>query len=72
MIDRELDSGKRQGVLSDHDKTIGDKIKVIFAKAVSYEDAVRMERVEFVDLCKKALSHARIKHMLETNRPLRN
>jgi len=72
MIDRELDEGKRQGVFSDHDKTIGDKIRVIFAKAVSYEDALRFERTEFVDLCKKALTHARIKHMVEHNRPLRN
>ena len=62
----------KQGVFSDHDKVIGDKIRVIFAKALSYEDALRQERVEFVDLCKKALSHARIKHMLETNKPLRN
>ena len=72
MIDRELEEGRKSGVFSDHDKTIGDKFRVIFAKAVSYEDALRLERAEFVDLCKRALSHARIKHMLENNKPLRN
>lgn len=72
MIDRELEEGRRQGLFSDHDKLIGDKIKIIFAKALSYEDALRHERSEFEDLCKKALTHARIKHMLENGKPLRN
>lgn len=72
MIDRELEEGRKQGLFSDHDKTIGDKIRVVFSKAQSYEDALRLERTEFVDLCRKALSHARVHHMVETNKPLRN
>lgn len=72
MIDRELEEGRKQGLFSDHDKTIGDKIRVVFSKAQSYEDALRLERAEFIDLCRKALSHARIHHMVETNKPLRN
>lgn len=72
MIDRELEEGRKQGTFSDHDKAIGDKIRIVFSKAQSYEDALRLERVEFVDLCRKALSQARIRHMVETNKPLRN
>jgi hypothetical protein len=30
------------------------------------------ERAAFVDLCRHALTHARIRHMLETGKPLRN
>jgi 3-hydroxyacyl-CoA dehydrogenase len=72
MIDREIEEGRRTGVFTDHDRTIGEKFRTIFARAQSYEDAIRLERVEFLDLCRKALSHARIKHMLENNKPLRN
>lgn len=72
MIDREIEEGRKQGMFSDHDKTIGDKIRFVFSKSQSYEDALRFERVEFVDLCRKALSHARVHHMVETNKPLRN
>ncbi len=72
MIDREIEESRKQGLISDHDKTIGDKIRTIFAKAQSFEDALRLERSEFIDLCKKALSQARVHHMVETNKPLRN
>jgi 3-hydroxyacyl-CoA dehydrogenase len=72
MIDREIEEARRQGTLTEHDKVIGDKIRVIFSKAVSYEDGLRMERAEFGDLCRRALSQARIKHMLEAGKPLRN
>jgi 3-hydroxyacyl-CoA dehydrogenase len=72
MIDREIEEGRRQSQFTDHDKFIGEKFRAVFARAQSYEDALRLERVEFVDLCRKALSQARIRHMLENNRPLRN
>ena len=72
MIDREIEEGRRSGALTDYDKIIGEKFRSIFARAVSYEDALRLERVEFIDLCRRALSQARIRHMIETNKPLRN
>lgn len=72
MIDRAQDEAvKRQG-FSEYDRTIGEKIKAVFAKTQSYDDALELERREFVDLCNKALTHARIRHMLETGKPLRN
>ncbi|MBC8064049.1 MAG: enoyl-CoA hydratase/isomerase family protein, partial [Chlorobia bacterium] len=72
MIEREIEEGRRQGTFSDHDKVVGEKLRAVFARAQSFEDALRLERVEFVDLSRKALSQARIRHMIETNKPLRN
>lgn len=72
MIDREIAEGQRQGQFTEHDRVISDKIRSVFAKGQSYEDALRLERVEFVDLSRRALSQARVRHMLETGKPLRN
>jgi len=72
MLDREIEQGRKSGLFTDHDKVIAEKFRTIFSKAQSYEDALRLERQEFVDLCRRALSHARVRHMLENNKPLRN
>lgn len=72
MIDRAQEEATRQAGLSDYDKQIGDRIKAVFAKSVGYDDALGMERREFVDLCGRALTTARIRHMLENGKPLRN
>jgi 3-hydroxyacyl-CoA dehydrogenase len=72
IIDRELDLALARGDLSDFDSTIGHKIKQIFARSSGYPDALLRERTEFVDLCRRALTHARIHHMLENGKPLRN
>ena len=56
----------------EYDEIIGGKLKQIIARSSSYEDALQRERAEFVDLCGRALTHARIKHMLDTGKPLRN
>ncbi len=72
MIDRDLEQIREKEKLSDYDIVIGDKIKGILAKSNSFQNGVDMERAQFVELCKKALTHARIKHMLETGKPLRN
>ncbi|HWA82191.1 MAG TPA: 3-hydroxyacyl-CoA dehydrogenase NAD-binding domain-containing protein, partial [Fimbriimonadaceae bacterium] len=72
MIDRAQDEAMKRLGLSDYDRTIGEAIKAVFAKTASYDEALTLERKEFLALCGKALTHARIKHMLETNKPLRN
>ncbi|HMS54392.1 MAG TPA: 3-hydroxyacyl-CoA dehydrogenase NAD-binding domain-containing protein [Fimbriimonadaceae bacterium] len=72
MIDRAQDGLKAKGEISDHDELIGDKIKQVFSKPASLADALALEREVFVDLCQKSLTLARIKHMLETGKPLRN
>ncbi len=72
MIDQLQDQAKAKGELTDHDETVGDKMKAVFAKASSFEDALAIERAGFIELCKSGLTHARIKHMIETGKPLRN
>lgn len=72
MIDREQDQLKAKGLISEFDETIGDKVKAIFAKSQSFEEALGKERQLFVELCQKALTHARIRHMVENGKPLRN
>jgi len=72
MIDRGLESLGTKGDFSKHDALIGQKLKVILAKAQNYEDCLAKERSEFLDLCAKALTVARISHMLENGKPLRN
>ncbi len=72
MIDRAQDEAcKRQG-LSDYDRQIGEAIKAVFSKTATYDDALDVERREFIALCAKALTQARIRHMLEHGKPLRN
>jgi class 3 adenylate cyclase len=72
MIDRMQEEMKARGEISDYDETIGDKIKAVFAKPTSFEEALEAERTEFRDLLHHALTIARIKHMLEHGKPLRN
>jgi 3-hydroxyacyl-CoA dehydrogenase len=72
MIDQALAELKRQGKLSDHDEFIGERLKWILAKTAFYEEALERERIAFHELCSKALTLARIKHMLETGKPLQN
>jgi 3-hydroxyacyl-CoA dehydrogenase len=72
MIDRELEVAEKRGEITEYDGVIGDKIKGIFARSTSYEDALKRERTEFRDLSDNALTLTRIRHMVDTSRPLRN
>jgi 3-hydroxyacyl-CoA dehydrogenase len=72
MIDRLLDQAVEKGEMTDHDEAIGMSVKNIFAKASSLEDALAKERSEFIELCQKALTVTRMRHMVETGKPLRN
>jgi 3-hydroxyacyl-CoA dehydrogenase len=72
MIDREQDELVAKGTLTEYDEQIGDRIKAIFTKSTSFPDALAKERHLFIELCQKALTQARIRHMIETSKPLRN
>lgn len=72
IIDRSLDERKSRGEITDYDEIIGQRIKTVFSKSLSFSDALERERQVFVELCGKALTHTRIKHMLENGKPLRN
>ncbi|MDR3690164.1 MAG: 3-hydroxyacyl-CoA dehydrogenase NAD-binding domain-containing protein [Fimbriimonas sp.] len=72
MIDRLLEMASAKGELSAYDEQIGQRMKMIFSKARTYDECIAKERTEFLDLCGRALTVARINHMLEHGTPLRN
>lgn len=72
IIERLIEDGRTAGRLTEYDEMIGNKIKQVYAKSATYEEALERERTEFLELCFKALTQARIKHMLESGKPLKN
>lgn len=67
------------GWISDHDALIGDKVAWALAggdvdagSMVDEEYLLSLERAAFLELCREPKTLARIEHMLETGRPLRN
>jgi len=70
---------RESGFISEYDSVIGEKIAQVIsggliseAQTVSEQTMLDMERVAFIDLLKDPRTQARIKHMLETGKPLRN
>ncbi|MBS1705123.1 MAG: enoyl-CoA hydratase/isomerase family protein [Armatimonadetes bacterium] len=55
-----------------YDNTIADHMKFIFCKATSWDEALALERERFITLLAEGPTQARIKHMLEHGKPLRN
>jgi 3-hydroxyacyl-CoA dehydrogenase len=72
MIDREFEQAQQRGDMTEYDLTIGQKIKHVFVKSAGYADGLVKERVEFIDLCARTMSLARLRHMVENGKPLRN
>lgn len=74
-----LYSMEMAGHISAHDRLIGNKLARVLTggdtdgrKAVSEEAVLELEREVFLSLCGEELSKARIMHMLQTGKPLRN
>lgn len=72
MIDQALTEARGKGELSDHDVFIGQQIKEVFRKPTTFEGALQTERDVFRVLLEEGLTVARIKHILETGKPLKN
>ena len=72
LIDSGLEAGRRSGKINDYDATIGARIKAVFTQSATFDEALWRERREFMDLCHRAPTVARIRHMLSTGKPLRN
>jgi 3-hydroxyacyl-CoA dehydrogenase len=72
MIDRSLETAWKKGEMTEYDLLIGNRLKQIVSRANNYENSLERERSEFLELCNQALTHARIKHMLDSGKPLRN
>lgn len=67
------------GYATDHDMVVGKWLSWVLtggdAPAGSWlteDDLLRLERHAFIELCKTPGTQARISHMLQTNKPLRN
>lgn len=72
MVNDDVSAKLKSGVLSPYDEVIGEHLKLMMMKSESYEESVAQERERFLILCKRPETRARIAHMLETGKPLRN
>lgn len=72
MIERMQEELVKSGEMTQHDGVIGDRIKAAIAKSTSFEDALARERAGFVELVKEGMSQARLRHMVESGKQLRN
>ncbi|UCF57571.1 MAG: 3-hydroxyacyl-CoA dehydrogenase/enoyl-CoA hydratase family protein, partial [Deltaproteobacteria bacterium] len=68
-----------QGYATDHDVTVSTKVayvlcggNVLSDTKVSEQYLLDLEREAFLSLCGDPKTHARIQHMLNTGKPLRN
>jgi 3-hydroxyacyl-CoA dehydrogenase len=69
----------KAGYISEHDRLIGHELasvmcagNLIHPTVVTEEYILQIEREAFVRLCATPKTYARIKHFIETNKPLRN
>jgi 3-hydroxyacyl-CoA dehydrogenase len=72
MIDQMVESDRASGNASEYDALISHRLIESMVKSSSFEEALAAERRVFIELCQEGLSQARIRHMLETGKPLRN
>lgn len=72
MIEEEVSKRVKDGQLTAYDDFLSNQIRFIFAKSTSYEDLPRLEVERFLLLCQRPETKARISHMLEFGKPLRN
>jgi 3-hydroxyacyl-CoA dehydrogenase len=72
MIDTEIDKMTREGELGEYGEVIAGEIKHVFVKSTSEAHALEMEIEAFLRLMGKPRTHLRIRHMLETGKPVNN
>ncbi len=72
IIDQAIADLKRRGELTAHGVLVSDKLKAVLVRSTGYEDALARERAGFAELLREGLTQTRIKHLIETGRPLRN
>lgn len=78
-FDMELHIMLRAGYISEHDRLVGHELATVLCggalvhpQLVTEEYLLEVEREAFVRLCSTPKTAERVKHMLATNKPLRN
>ncbi|GIV02815.1 MAG: 3-hydroxyacyl-CoA dehydrogenase [Fimbriimonadales bacterium] len=72
MIETEIEARRQKGEITEYGAHIAEQVKHVFTKATSEEEALDLEVEGFLKLIGNPLSQNRIKHMLETGKPLNN
>ena len=72
LIEEATTAKLKDGSLTAYDEFLSSQLRFIFTKSTSIEDAERLERERFVQLCQRPETRARIAHMLEYGKPIKN
>ena len=72
MIDTEIEKLRSTNEIGEYGAVIAGEIKHIFTKSASEAHALEMEIESFLKLMGKQRTHLRIRHMLETGKPVNN
>ncbi|MEO7454183.1 MAG: 3-hydroxyacyl-CoA dehydrogenase/enoyl-CoA hydratase family protein [Fimbriimonadales bacterium] len=72
MIDTEIEKMRSTNEIGEYGAVIAGEIKHIFSKGASEAHAMEMEIESFLKLMGKPRTHLRIRHMLETGKPVNN
>ncbi|MWV28317.1 3-hydroxyacyl-CoA dehydrogenase/enoyl-CoA hydratase family protein [Aurantiacibacter rhizosphaerae] len=78
-LDLAVESFHRQGKATDHDVTVAGELAYVLSggdtditETLTEADMLKLEREAFMRLVRNPKSQARVEHMLETGKPLRN
>ena len=78
-LDLAVESFHKQGKATDHDVTVSGELAYVLTggdtditEVVTEADMLKLEREAFMRLVRNPKSQARVEHMLETGKPLRN
>ena len=72
MIDSEVEKLRSTNEIGEYGAVIAGEVKQIFVKSASEAHALEMEIEAFLRLMGKPRTHLRIRHMLETGKPVNN
>lgn len=72
LIEEATTAKLKSGAITAYDEFISSQLRFIFTKSTSIEDAERLERERFLQLCQRHETKARIAHMLEFGKPIKN
>ena len=72
LIEEATTAKLKDGSLTAYDEFLSSQLRFIFTKSTSISDAERLERERFIQLCQRPETRARIAHMLEYGKAIKN